>query len=134
MNRTLPTSDINDRVTALLGIDGFQLAFDVQEAAEVYGTARADAERAEHERKIVLAEVKEDIRESRARAGDKTTESMLDNLGRASRRYKEAIDHLHTLRQHETQTEAAYYALRNVQEHLNKLNDFARSEMYLERG
>lgn len=122
-----------DHFKATIGADPLALVDQIEAAAKVAGRARADASRAEHKRKSMLAALAEDLRAARLKAGEKVTETMLDNLARASPRYASHLDELYRLEVQAADDEAHYYALRNRQDWLHKAADASRAEAYLSR-
>lgn len=127
-------NDARGLVAAELGVDLLDLIEEVRMASVQYARRRASVEYLDDMRKVLLAELMENERARLEAAGEKVTESRLDNAARASASYKNFLEMQRNEKSHMAEDEARYFALRNRLEAYHEIARYARSSMYLERG
>lgn len=123
-------SELNDRISALVGVDMLELNADVHEASVKYERQKAQVEMLEHGRKALISRLHEEFRESHPDA----TEKRLENMARASDQYRNYLKNIKQSKNKLADVQADYFRLRNHQETVQLQLAFAKSEMYLERS
>jgi hypothetical protein len=126
-------STLNEQIAHEVGCDMLALAEQVRVASVLYAREKAQVEYLDDLRKVVLAEIAEDLRAGFGKRGEKTTEPQLENLARASHRYKEFLIEQRAHKAKLAEKESQYYALRNRLDILLKQLDYAKAQMYLTR-
>lgn len=123
-------SELNERISALVGTDMLKLNGEVQKASVKYGKQEAYVEMLEHGRKSLLSFLHEDWRVKLPNA----TEKQLENKSRSDPQYKEYLRLLKKEKDKLVEFKSEYFGLRNHQETVHAQLGFAKSEMYLEKG
>lgn len=124
--------EANDRLQHLIGFDPEAIIEKVKLTFAAFARQRAFVEQLEHGRKIVIAELREAERTVVRRAGDKVTETCLDDLARTSKDYREYIKDILKAKQKLADLEAEHFSWRNRWEIAIERVRFTRSEMHLQ--
>ena len=121
-----------DSMSALVGFEPEAIIEQVKQSFAAFARQRAFVEQLEHGRKIVLAELRERERTVARKAGEKITETRLDDLARDSRDYRDYIREILSAKQKLAELEAEHFSWRNRWEIAVERIRFTRSEMYLQ--
>ena len=127
-------SGIHYAIAQRIGTDLSELIEEVRLTGEHWGKCKAKVDHLDHMRKVRLAELREGYRAVLEKAGDKVTESRLDDLARKHKDYKAIIMNRYEAAIEESEASSLHFAKRNAMDALTETMRQERAEMRLHQN